>query len=224
MTTESPRNRNLAGPSIHVVRARKLLFGGLAGGLAAALICLIIFGVLDGAKGVGSAALGAAMVLFFYAVGQLVMVAFADAGARTLMAVSMASYTGRVVILGLILMIFEKNRDAWRAINANTIFITTIAVIVGWLVVEVMVFRKLRIGIYDTEYEGPSDTVADNEIHNRIEGDISGDIEGDTDGNTEGRTDPPGETGVGATGRVAGDANTNANENANKTANKDGAR
>ncbi|HEY9292086.1 MAG TPA: hypothetical protein VIP98_12465 [Microlunatus sp.] len=139
------------------MRARKLLFGGLAGGVGMAILCLIIFTVLDGARGLGSAALGAGMVLFFYTVGQLVMVAFADAGARTLMAVSMASYTGRVVILGLILMIFEKNRDAWNAIDAKTIFITTIAVIVGWLVVEVMVFRKLRIGIYDTEYTGPTD-------------------------------------------------------------------
>lgn len=155
MTTESPRTRQSAGPSIHVVRARKLLYGGLVGGLAAAIICLIIFGVTGGAQGLGSAALGAGMVLFFYAVGQIVMVAFADAGARTLMAVSMASYTGRVVILGLILMIFEKNRDAWNAIDANTIFISTIAVIVGWLLVEVLVFRKLRIGIYDTEYTGP---------------------------------------------------------------------
>ncbi|MBO0812779.1 MAG: hypothetical protein J2P23_12140 [Microlunatus sp.] len=161
MTTDSPRSRKNAGPSIHVVRARKLLFGGLAGGLSAAVICLIIFGVVGGGKGLGSAALGAGMVLFFYAVGQLVMVGFADAGARSLMAVSMASYTGRVVVLGLILMIFEKNRDAWQAINANTIFITTIAVIVGWLVVEVLVFRKLRIGIYDTEYSGPAATTAE---------------------------------------------------------------
>ncbi|QDP97056.1 hypothetical protein FOE78_14990 [Microlunatus elymi] len=157
MTTDSPSSRSRTGPSIHVVRARKLLFGGLAGGLGAAIICLIIFTVIDGTRGLGSAALGAGMVLFFYTVGQLVMVKFADAGARTLMAVSMASYTGRVVVLGLILMIFEKNRDAWNAIDANTIFISTIAVIVGWLVVEVMVFRKLRIGIYDTEYTGPAE-------------------------------------------------------------------
>lgn len=155
MTTESPSHRSESGPSIHVVRARKLLFGGLAGGVGAAIICLIVFIVLDGGRGLRSSALAAAMVLFFYAVGQLVMVRFADAGARTLMAVSMASYTARVVVLGLILMIFEKNRNAWNAIDANTIFITTIAVIVGWLGVEVTVFRKLRIGIYDTEYTGP---------------------------------------------------------------------
>ena len=40
------------------------------------------------------------MVLFFYGVGQYVMVLFADAGARTLLTVSLCSYTARVVSWG----------------------------------------------------------------------------------------------------------------------------
>ena len=36
------------------------------------------------------------------------------------------------------------------------IFVTTIAVVVGWLVVEIFVFSRLRIGVYDTEYVPPS--------------------------------------------------------------------
>jgi hypothetical protein len=156
MTTESPRSRKAPGPSIHVVRARKLLYGGLLGGCSAALICVIVFGVTGGAKGLLSAALGAGMVLFFYVVGQLVMVAFADAGARTLLSVSMASYTGRVVILGLILVIFQNNRDAWAAIDTRAVFVAVIAVVAGWLIVEVLVFRRLRIGIYDSEYQAPA--------------------------------------------------------------------
>ncbi|QGN32314.1 hypothetical protein [Microlunatus sp. Gsoil 973] len=159
MTTESPRTRNTAGPSIHVVRARKLLYGGLVGGCSAALVCVIIFGITGGVKGLASAALGAGMVLFFYVVGQLVMVAFADAGARTLLSVSMASYTGRVVILGLILVIFQNNRDAWAAIDTRAVFVAVIAVVAGWLIVEVLVFRRLRIGIYDSEYEAPTAAV-----------------------------------------------------------------
>ncbi len=155
MTTDSPSRRSEAGPSIHVVRARKLLYAGLAGGLAATLICLIVFGLTGGGRGLGSAALGAGMVLFFYAVGQLVMVAFADAGARTLLSVSMASYTGRVVILGLILMVVDRNRDSWHWLDAITVFIATIAVVVGWLVVEVFAFTRLRIGAYDQGYSDP---------------------------------------------------------------------
>jgi len=144
------------GPSIHVVRARKLLLGGLAGGLVAAVFSLLAFGLAYGSPGLRSAALAAGMVLFFYTAGQLVMVMFADAGARTLLAVSMASYTARVVVLGLLLLIFDKHRDDWPSILPLGVFLTTIAVVVGWLAVEVLVFSRLRIEHYDTEYQPPS--------------------------------------------------------------------
>jgi hypothetical protein len=146
----------VTGPSIHVIRARKLLFGGLAGGLAAAVLSMVLFTVLDGTRGLASAALASAMVLFFYGVGQLVMVAFADAGARTLLAVSMASYTARVVILGLVLLIYNKNSAAFPELWPMAIFVTTIAVVAGWIGVEIWVFNRLRIGVYDTEYVPPA--------------------------------------------------------------------
>jgi hypothetical protein len=146
-----------AGPSIHVVRARKLLVGGLIGGVGAAVLCLVGFGVGMGTSGLLSAALAAAMVLFFYSVGQLVMVRFADAGARTLLSVAMASYTARVVVLGLLLLLYNKHADSWPALRPMAVFLTTVAVVAGWLLVEVFVFSRLRIGIYDTEYVPPTD-------------------------------------------------------------------
>lgn len=142
-------------PSIHVVRARKLLLGGLVGGVAATVACLVGFGLAYGLPGLGSAALAAAMVLFFYVVGQLVMVAFADAGARTLLAVSMASYTGRVVALGLVLVIYNRYRESWPGLLPLVVFFSTVAVVLGWLAVEIFVFSRLRIGVYDTEYADP---------------------------------------------------------------------
>src|SRR4051812_24382885 len=142
-------------PSIHVVRARKLLAGGAIGGVGAAVICLIAFGIAYGRTGVISAALAAAMVLFFYGVGQYVMVLFADAGARTLLAVSMASYTTRVVLLGLVLLAYNNHADAWPTLRPMAIFATTMVVVAGWLTVEVLVFSRLRIGAYDAEYVAP---------------------------------------------------------------------
>jgi len=96
------------------------------------------------------------MVLFFYGVGQYVMVLFADAGARTLLMVSMISYTARVVILGFVLLLYGKNQEAWPSLTPIVIFVTTIAVVAGWLAVEIYVFSRLRIGAYDTEYVSPS--------------------------------------------------------------------
>jgi hypothetical protein len=147
-----------SGPSIHVVRARKLLLGGAVGGVTAALASLAGFGLGYGRSGLVSAALAAAMVLFFYGIGQYVMVLFADAGARTLLAVSMSSYTARVVILGLILLLYDKYHAAWPTLRPMAIFLTTIAVVAGWLIVEVFVFSRLRIGVYDTEYVPPADS------------------------------------------------------------------
>ena len=109
-----------------------------------------------GRDGLVSAALAAGMVLFFYAVGQLVMVRFANAGARTLLVVSMTSYTARVVILGLLLLLYNQYRDLAESVSI-AIFITTIAVVAGWLIVEVYVFSRLRIGHYDTEYVSPTE-------------------------------------------------------------------
>lgn len=160
MTTDNrlaePVTAAAAGGSVHVRRARKLLWGGLVGGVAAAVVSLLAFGAYYGPAGLVSAALAAAMVLFFYAGGQLVMVMFADAGARTLLAVSMASYTTRVVILGLVLLLYSNNREAWPSLVPMAIFLTTMAVVVGWLVVEVLVFSRLRIGHYDAEYRSPA--------------------------------------------------------------------
>ena len=95
------------------------------------------------------------MVLFFYGVGQYVMVLFADAGARTLLTVSMCSYTARVVILGLVLLLYNRYHESWPTLIPMAIFVTTIAVVAGWLVVEIFVFSRLRIGVYDTEYVPP---------------------------------------------------------------------
>ncbi len=155
MTTAAPTESITTRPSVHVMRARKLLFAGLTGGVAAAIIAMILFGLLNGTPGLISAALAAAMVLFFYAVGQLVMVIFADAGAQLLMMVSMGSYFARVAILGLALLLYDKNREALPSLIPVPVFVTTIAVVAGWLAVEVFVFSRLRIGIYDTPYVDP---------------------------------------------------------------------
>lgn len=152
MSVESHVPRH-AAPSVHVVRARKLLLGGAVGGLAAAVVSIVVMGLLYGRSGVGSGLLAAAMVLFFYGLGQYVMVRFADAGARTLLIVSMTSYTARVVVLGLVLLVFQRNAERWDSLTPMAVFLTTIAVVAGWLVAEIAVFSRLRIGVYDTEYD-----------------------------------------------------------------------
>lgn len=146
-----------SGPSVHVIRARKLLLGGLVGGGAAAVISVLGFGLGYGSRGAVTALIAAAMVLFFYAAGQLVMVMFADAGARTLMLVSLLSYSTRVIVLGLVLLSYSSNRASWPSLEPMAMFVTTIACVAGWLGVEIIVFSRLRITAYDAEYVAPHD-------------------------------------------------------------------
>lgn len=143
--------------SVHVHRARQLLLAGLSGGLAATVVVLVVFGLLEGSRGVFSVLLAAAVVLFFYVLGQLVMVRFADADARLLMAVALASYTFRVLVLGVVLVAFDGRRDSLPGVHPPAVFWTICAVVVGWLVVEAVVFTRLRITVFDTPYEAPTE-------------------------------------------------------------------
>lgn len=145
--TAAARSRRSA-PSVHVVRARQLLRGGLIGGSAAAVLAMVGFGIGMGARGLASAALASVMVLFFYTAGQLVMVRFADAGARLLLSVALASYTSRVLVLGLVLLLYARFSDHFPVIPM-VVFLSTVVVVVGWLVVEVIVFSRLRITAFD---------------------------------------------------------------------------
>lgn len=155
MTTDATADQTTSGPSIHVVRARKLLLGGLVGGVAAALLSMIAFTIVNGTGGLVSAALAAGLVLFFYVVGQLVMVKFADAAARTLMLASLVSYTVRMGIIGMVLLALSRKLPSWPSLVPSAVFATAIAVVIGWLAVEIFVFSRLRIGVYDTEYVSP---------------------------------------------------------------------
>ncbi|WP_375433165.1 hypothetical protein [uncultured Friedmanniella sp.] len=144
------------GTSSQVRHARKLLAGGATGGAVATVLALVGFGIGYGTAGLLSAALAAAMVLFFYAGGQYVMVRFADAGARLLLSVALLSYTTRVLVLGLVLLVYQRHADALSALIPNVVFLTTVAVVVGWLVAEVWVFSRLRIAAYDADYQAPA--------------------------------------------------------------------
>jgi hypothetical protein len=144
------------GPSVHVRRALKLLAGGAVGGVVAAVLCVVGFGIGYGGSGVLSAAVAALLVLLFYAVGQYVMVLFADAGARLLLSVALFSYTTRVLLLGLALLVYQRNADALPALVPVAVFLTTVGVVVGWLVAEVWVFTRLRVTAFDTEYVPPA--------------------------------------------------------------------
>lgn len=144
-------------PSVASSRARTLLVAGLAGAHVAGLTCVGIFLVVDGPPGAASAALAGAMVVLFYTVGQLVQVRYADAPARDLMRISVASYIARVTALGGLLALYLVLGTDANRLRAVPVAVTAIATVVAWLGCEAYAFRQLRIPNFDEPAEGPQE-------------------------------------------------------------------
>lgn len=145
----TPAGSNRPGPSVVAVRARRLLAGGLAGAHAVALICVGVFAVRDGLPGLASAALGAALVVFFYTVGKTVQVRYADAAATTLFRASVMSYIIRVSLLGALLLAYLRFADDSSRLLPLPLAVTAVVTVVGWLAGEILVYSRLRIPNFD---------------------------------------------------------------------------
>ncbi|GAB3704117.1 hypothetical protein GCM10028815_13900 [Mariniluteicoccus flavus] len=127
---------------------------GLAGAHVAAITCVGVFLVSDGARGAASAALAAGMVIFFYTVGQLVQVRYADAPANELMRVAVASYIVRVTALGGLLALYFAFGSEQNRLLGVPVAATAIATVVAWLAAEAYAFRRLRIPNFDEPDQG----------------------------------------------------------------------
>ncbi len=149
MAGELPRGaRHLSGAAR---RARTLLLAGLAGGHVAVAVCVLAFALAQGRLGAASALVGGAITLFFYAGGQAVQVAFADAPAQTVFVAAMTSYVVRVSLLGLALAGYNSIADR-LVLLPTPVFVTVVATVLGWLAVEIAVFARMRIPVYETRF------------------------------------------------------------------------
>jgi len=102
-----------------------------------------------------SAALGAAVVVVFFSLSLLVMRQTAQLQPIAVMAVVLACYTGKILALGIVMIVL---RDAtW--LSGQALALSIIACTVVWLAFEMRAFTKLRIlvapGADAAEGEGP---------------------------------------------------------------------
>lgn len=139
----------MASRSANVERARRLLAAGAAGGHLVLLVVVAIFALTGGVRAAVSAAVAGIVTIAFFTIGQAVQVMVADAPAKKVMIVSLASYGGRVSILGLLLILALDNAERVEFMDPVAIFVATIAVVFGWLAAEFRAYAGLRIPIYD---------------------------------------------------------------------------
>lgn len=135
-------------------RAWQLLRGGLLGWLAAALPVALICGLVAGQRGLATAAGAAAVVLVFFALGQSLQWAVADASPRVALFIALSSYAVRVVLLGVLLSQGLSQPDPGR-VHAGALLGSTLAVTIGWITGEVIAFTRLRIPVFDSTQTVP---------------------------------------------------------------------
>lgn len=94
-----------------------------------------------GAREAWSAALGAALVVVFFSLSLLVMRRTAHLAPTTVMAVVLATYTAKILALGVAMVLL---RDAsW--LSGTALGLTVVACTIVWLGFEMRAFTRLRV-------------------------------------------------------------------------------
>ena len=130
----------------------QLLRGSLLPTAAAGLVCIVV-GLFSSPKAAWSAALGAALVIFFFSLTLLVMKRTADLAPTTTMMIVMATYTFKVLVLGIVM--FALRDVTWASGYAIGVSVTVCAVV--WLFFEMRAYKRLRIFAYDPDGEASLD-------------------------------------------------------------------
>jgi len=133
----------------------QLLRGSLLPTAVAGLVCVVV-GLFSSPKAGWSAALGAAVVIFFFSLTLLVMKRTADLQPTTTMIIVMATYTFKVLVLGVVM--FALRDVTWASGYAIGLSITVCAIV--WLFFEMRAYKRLRIFVYDPDGAASLETPA----------------------------------------------------------------
>lgn len=114
---------------------------GAAVPTAAVGVGCVVIAAFVGGREARSAALGALLVLVFFSLSLVVMKRTAHLPPTTVMAVVLASYTAKIVALGVAMVLL---RDVeW--LSGRALALTIIGCTVVWLAFELRAFTRLRI-------------------------------------------------------------------------------
>jgi hypothetical protein len=118
-----------------------MLRGSLVPTLVVGVVAVVVAAVLDGARGAWSAGLGAALVVVFFSLSLLVMRQTAHLQPTAVMAVVLATYTGKILALGIAMVVL---RDAsW--LSGQALALSIIVCTVVWLAFEMRAFTRMRV-------------------------------------------------------------------------------
>jgi len=109
--------------------------------LVTGVLAVVLGGILAGAEGAWSAGLGAALVVVFFSLSLLVMKRTAHLEPVAVMAVVLATYTAKILALGLAMILLYDAE--W--LDGQALALSIIACTVVWIAFEMRAFTRLRI-------------------------------------------------------------------------------
>lgn len=106
---------------------------------------VVLGGVLHGGAGVAAAFLGLAVVVAFFSASKIVVGAVARRMPMLLLPAALATYTVKIVLLGVLLVAL----DGVEAIHLPTLAWTVFVTVFGWIGAELWVATHTRTPFYD---------------------------------------------------------------------------
>jgi ATP synthase protein I len=124
---------------------RAMLRGALVPTAAVVLVATAA-GLVLGGRVLAGAALGAAVVVAFFATSLLVMSAVRHAAPEMLLAAALSVYAAKVAVLGG--LVFWLRDEAW--LSPTAFAVTALACAVAWLAGQVRAFTRMRLPVWRT--------------------------------------------------------------------------
>jgi len=136
-----------------------MLRGSLIPTVVVAVVVIVLAALLGSARDTVSAALGAGVVVLFFSLSLLVMRQTAHLQPVSVMAVVLATYTAKILALGVVMIVL---RDAsW--LSGQVLAIAIIVCTVVWLAFEMRAFTRLRILVAPGAAPEPHPSSSDDE-------------------------------------------------------------
>jgi len=113
--------------------------------------CAAVAAVVAGGDAAAGAVLGGALVVTFFVTGHLISGLARRASGPNVMAIAMGSYTVKIVLLGVFLVIFADT----ALFNRQAFGFTALGATILWLALQVRAFGRLQILYTEPEEQRP---------------------------------------------------------------------
>lgn len=121
-----------------------MLRGSLIPTLVVGVVAVVVAVVGAGTPGLIGAALALAIVVLSFSATLLVMRWAAKNGPANVMAAALATYMGKILVLGVFLVLF--GRASW--LDGPAFGLTAIACAIAWLVFEARAYYRMRVLVF----------------------------------------------------------------------------